>query len=106
LEKLQSAPESVKTRWMVISAAVIMVIVIYVWLAYFNNLMAGFSKPLAQTSAQTQVEQQSAADSGGVTMWSSFKDGMASLYQVFVGELHFLGSILQAPREYIVKPPR
>ncbi len=99
LEKLQSADEETKKRWLVISVAVIMVIVIYVWLAYFNNLLAGFSAPPASESGSGEAQ-------GGMTFWQTLKNGAASVYDGFIGKISALGNILQAPREYIIKPPR
>ena len=100
LEKLQSAPESTKRRWMVVITAVIMVAVIYVWLAYFNSLIAGgFSRTVS-------LEQQNPPVAGGVSFWQTLKNGMANLYEIFTGKLHALGNVLNAPREYIIKPPQ
>lgn len=94
LEKLQSSDESTKRRWMFGSTVIVMVIVVYVWLAYFNNLVGSFN------------EQQPAAPEAGFTFWQTMKGGMAVIYQTFVRELEALGMILKAPREYIVNPPK
>src|ERR1700690_1254962 len=96
LEKLQSADEATKRRWMILSTIIIMVMVIYVWMAYFNNLVAGFS----------QAQQPSAGSSaGGFTFWQTMKNGTAILYRGLSGAFHSLGNILNSPREFIVKPP-
>ena len=39
LEELRSLEESTKKKVLYISAAVIMIVVIYFWLAYFNSLV-------------------------------------------------------------------
>lgn len=100
LEKLQSADEATKKRWMVLTVAVIMALVIYVWLAYFNNLIAGFSSGQAQSVASSAAEP---ASSG--SFLETAKNGLASLYQIFSDKIHSLGQVLQSPREYIIKPP-
>ncbi len=110
LEKLQSTPEPVKRRWLISLTAVLMVVVIYVWLAYFNNLIiAGFSQPAVPSSAEPgQIPEQPnpmvAGDS--VSLWQTLRNSAANLYGIFTEKLRALGDILNAPREYIIKPPQ
>lgn len=98
LEKLQNADEATKRRWMIFSTIVIMAVVVYVWAAYFNNLVAGFS--------QAQPTEPPVSSAGGFTFWATLKNGTAVLYQAFMGKLHALGDVLNAPREYIITPPK
>ena len=97
LEKLQSADESIKKRWMIILTIIVMTVVVYVWIAYFNNLIVSMSM-------SQQIVSSPPADSG--SLWQTAKNGMASLYGIFIDKVHGLGQILQAPREYIIKPPQ
>lgn len=71
--------------------AIAMVIVIFVWLAYFNNLIAGFSAP-----------PEPVAEGTGFGFWITMKNGLAVIYDGLVGKLHWFGSILGEPREYII----
>ncbi|MGC9968222.1 MAG: hypothetical protein ABSC29_00605 [Minisyncoccia bacterium] len=91
LEELQSLDEPTKKRVLIITTAIAMVVVIYIWLAYFNNLVAGVSQPVEVSSSTPQP-------SYGVSIWQN-------MYQGIIGTLHGLGNILQAPREYLIKPP-
>ena len=95
LEKLQNSDEDTKRRWMVILTIVAMVIVIYVWLAYFNNLIAGLSAPPQEIAAD-------APESKGFTFWHSTKNGLGLVYNGFIGKLRWLGEVLGEPREYII----
>jgi cytoskeletal protein RodZ len=97
LKRLQSADESTKRRWLVVLTVIIMSGVIYVWLVYFNNLVASFS----QSPPPGQAEA-----SPTITFWDAAKNSLANLYGIFMGKLRALGDVLQAPREYIIKPPR
>ncbi len=107
LEELQSLDEATKTKILVAATAVAMIIVIYVWLAYFNNLIAGVAQEGAASSAiPSSAASSSVPSSGGTSIWQNVEGGIGTLYGKSVGFLHYLGNILQAPRQYIVKPPR
>lgn len=96
LQKLQDSDESTKRRWMFIITAIVMVIVIYLWLAYFNNLIVGFAQP----------QLQELQESSEFTFWQTMKNGTAILYQGSIDKIRDFGEILQTPREYIISPPR
>lgn len=94
LEKLQSSDERIKRRWLVGLTAIAMVGVVYVWLAYFNNLVAGFNAPPSEIS---QGES-------GFSFFETLKRGAAVIYDVFSEKLQVFGKILEKPREYIIQP--
>jgi hypothetical protein len=96
LERLQSADEAKKRRWMIASTVIVMVIVIYVWLAYFNNLIAGMSEP----------RQVSAAPADDRSLWQIAEGNLSSLGGSLLDKARGLSQILQAPREYIINPPK
>ena len=97
LEKLRSADENTKTRWIIIITSVIMVIVVYVWLAYFNNLFATAFVP-AETEPNNQGKNATTDPP------ASLQQRAGALYQIFIDKIQALGTILKTPREYIVKP--
>ena len=91
LSELQSLDEPTKKKVLIVTTVIAMVLVIYFWLAYFNNLVGGFSQPAeAQLSTST-------FPSSGASIWQNMHAGIT-------GALHGLGNILQAPREYLIKP--
>lgn len=96
LEKLQSSDERTKRRWLVGLTAVVMVGVIYVWLAYFNNLVAGFEEPSPELNQREE----------GFTFLETLKKGAAVIYDAFSQRLQGLGAILEKPKEYIIQPPK
>lgn len=93
LEKLQLLDESSKTKIIYVSTACIMAVIIYVWLAYFNNLISGIAR--GETSAPKEED---------FSFWNSVSNGTAMLYNNFWNSAQGLGKILQTPREYIVQP--
>ena len=96
LEKLQSSDEGIKRRWLIGLTAIAMVGVVYVWLAYFNNLVVGFNEP-----SQEIVEKETS-----FSFLTTLKRGAAVIYDVFSEKLSGLGKILEKPREYIIQPPQ
>lgn len=99
LEKLRAADENTKMRWIIIITAVIMVIVVYIWLAYFNNLFATASAPVA-------TESNNQEKSAGQNPLTFLQQRAGALYSIFIDKIQVLGNILKTPREYIVKPPQ
>ena len=98
LERLQSSDEATKQRWLIGSAVVIMVAVVFLWLTYFNSFVIG-----PRNGAPAEAGQK--AEGSGVTFFGTMKSGAFVLYQGFWGKLRAFGSILEKPREYIIKPP-
>ena len=92
LERLQSADDGTKRRWMFASVTIVMVIVVYVWLAYFNNLVTGFNAPTPTASA------------GGFSFVGSLGSGVDMFSKTFFDGLPAFGRMLAAPREYIISP--
>ena len=97
LHKLQVADSQTKFKVLMVSSLAITVVVVCVWLLYFNNLVA---------SAGDEHAPQIGSVSGGEnvsflgTMWR----GAAVLYGNFSGMVQWMGDVFRAPKEYIVKP--
>lgn len=99
LERLQSSDEATKQRWLIGSAVVIMAVVVFLWLAYFNSFVIG-----PRSGAPAEAGQK--AEGGGVTFFGTMKNGASVIYNGFIGKLRTFGNILEQPREYIIKPPQ
>jgi hypothetical protein len=94
LGRLQSLDEPTKKRVLIISTIVIMAIVIYFWLAYFNNLITGIAEQ-SQAPVVPQVPASQAPEGPG--MWQNIYDGIANVFRGFT-------DVLRAPRQYLIKP--
>ena len=95
LERLQSADEDVKKKWMIGVTAVVMVAVVYLWMGYFNGIVGGASQPASITPN---------SGAGGFTFWGTMQHGAALIYNAFTDKLHALGNILQTTSDITVKP--
>ncbi len=109
IKKLQSSDERVKRRWLIGATVVSMAIIIYVWLAYFNNLMAQSAQNF-QNGAQAnslaaggsaQVGESAPVPSSAL---DNIKQGLGTAYSAFVGGVESVGKMLKTPREYVIDP--
>jgi len=112
LDELQSLSEATKKKVVIIATAVLMIGVVYLWLGYFNGLVAGGSQQ-QQTAAngdagnQAQIAQQNPSGTSGANgagdansnpgFAQNFKNGMAAIGQAFVGAL-------KSPGKYNIQP--
>ena len=90
LEKLQSSDDQTKKRWMVGSTTVIIAIVIYVWIGYFNNLIFTLSSPQESPLQKTE----------GFSFLETAKNAAAA---VFDTAKSLVENVLSRPGEYIIK---
>ena len=75
LEELQSLEESTKTKVLIVSTIVLMLLVFYFWLAYFNGIVssAGETAGVDQDQASVPVDQTSPTPG----FWSRVGSGAA-----------------------------
>ncbi|MBI2623264.1 MAG: hypothetical protein HYW65_01655 [Candidatus Liptonbacteria bacterium] len=94
LKRLQGADATTKRRVLIAGSAVAMVVVLYVWLVYFNNLLADAGG--ARTAG--------AGEETGASFWATMRRGSAVLYDNVADAFGRIGELLKGSREYIVKP--
>ena len=102
LDKLRATDEGTKTKLIIVATIIIMAIIIYVWLAYFSPLLA-----LVHDSPATDAQQNDASTPTAIAPSSpspSILERMGSVYHMFADKIGALGNILNAPREYVIKP--
>ncbi len=120
LEYLQTLPEPVKRRVLIAATAVVMAIVIYVWLAYFNGLLASLAQPAAPvaenappaaaqaggTAPGTAALGTSAASAApaGEDIGEWFRNGMGSVYGAFANFARGVENIWSVSGQYNVQP--
>ncbi|SRR6266481_417961 len=96
IEKLQESDDRTKNRWMFGTTAAVMGVVIYVWLGYFGGLIS--------SSSVVAIAADQSSDTGAhASISENLKKGGAALYGIFMDKVGALGSILDAPRQYIIK---
>ncbi|MDO8574088.1 MAG: hypothetical protein Q7R86_00475 [bacterium] len=88
LEKLQSADEGKKRRWMVLITLVVMVVVVFVWLSYFNSLIRNAS------GVQSEVPKSTGSE---FSFWDTISGGAAAAFDSLKG-------LFSSPKEYIINP--
>lgn len=86
LEQVQSASDSQKKRWLVLSVGLISIVVIFLWTVNFRFMMSGYT---------TQVVVGDASDSPSL---------FARIGHGFSQGIHAMGDAIAAQREDIVTP--
>lgn len=74
LEEMQSLEEPAKRRILIVATIVVMIVVIYIWLGYFNSIVASGSQT-ATISTQTQ------SASVGSGFWNNLKTEISHSWQ-------------------------
>ena len=93
LAKLQSLDEPSKRRWITVISAFVMVIVIFLWLAYFNAFVV---------PAKVATTGESAP--AGVSLFDGLRSGSAVIGDGFLRTLRGLGHLFRAPKDYTITP--
>jgi len=89
LTQLQEANEDTKNLWIIAGTSVVMLVIVFVWLTWFNNLNTLAGVPGGSGTANIG----GVAPDNGFSLWQSVKAGISEL-----------GGIFQTSREYIIKP--
>lgn len=87
LEKVRSADEDKKRKWLLVSTTILVIGVGYLWLGYFSNLIGKFSGTQIQTTERAS----------GFSFLETMKAGLATIYDA-------AKSIFDRPKDYIIKP--
>lgn len=103
LEKLQSASNEKKKIWMILFTSIAMVIVVFLWLMYFNNLVASLSRPSNLAKAQPQ-DNATATKSRDFSFVETMKNSTAIVFGFLGDRFNDLVKIFEKPKEYIIKP--
>ena len=95
IAELQALEEPTKTKVLIVSTIVLMVIVLYFWLAYFNTIVPG-----SASDATTQTAQGN-ADSGVLGL---FADAASSFWQAMGSSVQGIAREMKNPRQYNISP--
>ncbi|HEX4104403.1 MAG TPA: hypothetical protein VHZ04_02920 [Candidatus Paceibacterota bacterium] len=115
LEELQSLDEGTKQKVLIVATVVIMIVIIYFWLAYFNNIVAGVGQvaagpavnaapATATATATAPASVPSAAAAAGPSIWQQMGGGLAAIGQFFINLAHGVRNVFQTPGQYTVNP--
>jgi hypothetical protein len=95
LDELQSLNETTKKKVAVVATAVLMIGVVYLWLGYFNGVVAD-----DQAQQQTTAQQNPT----GPSFAQNFQKGVAAIGGDFTGIGQAFVGALKSPGEYSVQP--
>jgi hypothetical protein len=116
LDELQSLGEATKKKVVVVATAILMIGVVYLWLGYFNGLVAGGSAQPTQVAdgdvgGQAQIAQQNPSDTTGAntangdpSFAQNFKNGMSAIGGDFAGMGQAFVGAFESPGKYNIQP--
>ncbi len=93
LKRLQESDENIKRRWLILSSAVMMIFIVFIWLNYFNTLVQ-------QAGAPAPTEQAE----HGLTFWQTLKSGLGIVFQSIKANVSAWFEMLRSPKSYSIQP--
>ncbi len=99
LKKLQSLDEPTKRKVLIVSTIVIMIVVIFVWIAYFNNIIMPSSGGTATATSTQPVASAPAASGPG--FWGKMKNDFSGFGEGVAEGFEGIGNAFHGGREYI-----
>ncbi len=99
LKKIQNGSERNKVRWLILFSVIAAMLVLFVWLKYFDSIIA------SQTNNQDVTGQQAEQNNGNsFAFWQTFKAGLGVVFQSIADGFHSIFNAISQPKSYIVKP--
>lgn len=81
LERLRASDETTKRKIIIITSIICMIVIIYVWLGYFNSIVSGGAQPAPVASASSAPS---------ANFWQSVQSSTNALYGKLSGEFNAL----------------
>ncbi len=88
-ERLRTADEKTKRKIIIITSCICMVVIVYIWLGYFNNIVS------------SAVQSGSGAQIPSPGFWDKIKSNADSFYEKISGAFV---SFFDGSKQYIVQP--
>ncbi len=100
IEELRGLSNPVKRKVMFGATAISMIVVVYLWLAYFNATMSNMN---SATTAQTSVST-STSDNDGPGISGLFADTASSFWQTIASGVGKVAGELKNSKQYNISP--
>ena len=93
LEEVQSLDEAAKRKVLIGSSVVVMLIVVAIWAAYFNDIVmapAGEAGQATSTAAAAPAASATPASSSGSGFWHTVGNDLSGLGNIFTGGREYI----------------
>lgn len=100
MEELRSLDESTKRRVLIAVVMVSMIVVVYLWLIYFNSIVASVQSPVAQST----VGAANTSSASGTGFLGLFSTAMASFWQAIKNDITGMVGMIGNARRYDIGP--
>jgi len=101
LEEVRSLDESIKKKILIGVTAVVMVGVVYVWLGYFNNIIASVPTEAVAAPDDSSSTAVAVVEPG---FFERVGGGSAYIAAEVGGWVSRLAKVIQSPKQYVIKP--
>ena len=99
LKRIQTGSEATKRRWLILFSGIAVVLVLFIWLKYFDSIIAG------QTNNREITAQKTEQESGnGFAFLQTFKAGLGVVFQSIADGFHSIFNAIREPKSYMIKP--
>ena len=93
IEKLRGSEEHIKRRWLFLFSGISMVVIVFLWMKYFNSLVQPIRAP---KQAEQNAEQS-------FTFWDTFKAGLGTVMGTTAKTLNSMINKISQPKSYDIK---
>ncbi len=93
IKKLRGADDTVKRRWLILASAGMMIVVIFLWLQYFNTLVQPGNTPVSAEEGRQ-----------GLTFGQTFRAGLGAVSQTAAEAIKSWVQLLRSPKDYTIQP--
>lgn len=105
LEELQSADRATKKKVLVASSAAAIILVVFVWIGYFNTIVAQGPTPAdSQSQAASAAPASDSPAAPSPSLAQSLRSMGAAVSAALRGGASWVGGLFAKPREYIITP--
>ncbi|HUX36019.1 MAG TPA: hypothetical protein VMV71_03240 [Candidatus Paceibacterota bacterium] len=94
IEKLRGSEEYIKRRWLFLISGISMVVIVFLWIKYFNLMVA---------PSDTQPQQAEQNTEQSFTFWDTFKAGLGTIMGTAEKTFNSIINTIRQPKSYDIK---